>query len=79
MTNSDLVQANTIIMIRDEKTRIVTAETEMNYSQNDTVIIIMNGKVEVVDKQGFREMVNVASMEDNPMAMILLNFVIMAH
>ena len=53
-----------IVMVRQEKTRIIQRDRTMNYSQNDTVIIVMNGIVEVIDKQAFRDMLNIASKDD---------------
>lgn len=66
---------DTIIMLdRDGKTRIVEKHgRDMTYHQNDTVIIVMNGKVEIVDKQSFRDILNF-SAEDIPVAESLLGF-----
>lgn len=61
---NDTMMNDIIVMVRQEKTRIIQRDRTMNYSQNDTVIIIMNGIVEIIDKRAFRDMLNVASKDD---------------
>lgn len=61
---NDTMMNDIIVMVRQEKTRIIQRDRTMNYSQNDTVIIIMNGIVEIIDKQAFRDMLDVASKDN---------------
>ena len=75
MTNPD---PDTIILMREWNTRIVTRDSEVNYHQNDTVIIIINGRVEIIDKTAFRGMLQCAADDDNGLAAGILKFVVNA-
>lgn len=50
---------DTLIRIREEMTSISTPNSTRNYSQNDTVLIIMNGRVEILDKTFFKNVCSV--------------------
>jgi hypothetical protein len=64
---------DTIITIKDWKTKVINREHTMNYHQNDTVIVILAGKVEIIDKQAFRDMLHIVNdNEDSILAYALL-------
>lgn len=70
---------DTLITMRDWKVRISTPDKCMTYHQNDTVIIIMNGKTGIVDKQAFRDMLKSAELDENKLASHLLHSVLEAN
>jgi EAL domain-containing protein (putative c-di-GMP-specific phosphodiesterase class I) len=63
---------DTIVTIKDWKVRMHSREFSATYHQNDTVVLIVNGKVEIIDKPAFRDMVTEAADSDNNLAKVLL-------
>jgi hypothetical protein len=54
---------DTIITIRDWVTRVIRRDKSVTYHQNDTILLVINGKVEIIDKNSFKNILLAAESE----------------
>lgn len=67
-SHGDIVkmESDVVIFMKNFNTRIFDSRgADMSYSQNDTVILLMNGKFDIIDKQKFKDMLVDASESDD--------------